>query len=418
MRSAWLVSIGFLACAAGVAALAPQAPCRVYDPDPQHPWNRLHSALFMRVGPDGRVYGEDRLDPLYWETTRHLLTGDSHHTALQTLDEFLSGHGERLIRDPLKRAFLQHDLWALFDWTTGDFGGERYALPRRELQSRLATLMRRLALSPQEIAALPQNYPPAQAGDSLPTLPRGLFDPHGEWVSVSTVSGDGVAPQHRADFGGRSVFQVWLRLPEGRAQAISYLQHLRAEALVLSPALPQFPPGTEWALVRRMCLIDTRGEIECTALVESIQLRRYEAVPAGSRFTLRDRQQHESAQQVFEFQAERARGGDLREVRAGERDFFQFRSAGGDPFEERRAAHRTPAFRESQGDVLGSCPRCHSGGPGIYSVQSFARVAGNPEWLRPPELIESDGDRETAATESWKRQQYDFGLLQGLWAGR
>jgi hypothetical protein len=30
---------------------------------------------------------------------------------LAVLDEFISTHGERLVRDPLKRAWLQRDLW-------------------------------------------------------------------------------------------------------------------------------------------------------------------------------------------------------------------------------------------------------------------------------------------------------------------
>jgi hypothetical protein len=47
-----------------------------------------------------------------------LTTGDSHAAGLAMLDEFLDENGESLIEDPLKRAMLQLDLWALFDWTT------------------------------------------------------------------------------------------------------------------------------------------------------------------------------------------------------------------------------------------------------------------------------------------------------------
>lgn len=34
-------------------------------------------------------------------------------------EEFIVTHGERLIDDPLKRAFLQRDLWAVFDHLVG-----------------------------------------------------------------------------------------------------------------------------------------------------------------------------------------------------------------------------------------------------------------------------------------------------------
>ena len=36
----------------------------VYHPDPEHLWNRLYEALFVRVGPDGGTYGHDRFEPL------------------------------------------------------------------------------------------------------------------------------------------------------------------------------------------------------------------------------------------------------------------------------------------------------------------------------------------------------------------
>jgi len=103
---------------------------------------------------------------LVWSSTRHLLEGDSHRRALRVLDEFLSRHGERLIRDPLERAFLQHDLWVLFDWSTlmARSGGEQCRRATTELQSRLAVVIRRLALTASEIASLPDNYRRAQAG--------------------------------------------------------------------------------------------------------------------------------------------------------------------------------------------------------------------------------------------------------------
>jgi len=45
----------------------------LYHADPEHLWNRLHEALFVRVGPDGRTYGQDRLEPLLWRGSKHLL---------------------------------------------------------------------------------------------------------------------------------------------------------------------------------------------------------------------------------------------------------------------------------------------------------------------------------------------------------
>ena len=114
-----LVALGVwrgLDCPTGTAG--PPAPSAglaqvtIYDPDPQHLWNRLHRALWVRTGRDGKEYGHDRLDPLLWSETKHLLQGNSHEQAVAVLDEFLAEHGEKLVKDPLKRAILQRDLWA------------------------------------------------------------------------------------------------------------------------------------------------------------------------------------------------------------------------------------------------------------------------------------------------------------------
>ena len=53
----------------------------LYHADPEHLWNRLHEALFVRVGPDGRVYGQDRLEPLLWAKSKHLLEERSNRQA-------------------------------------------------------------------------------------------------------------------------------------------------------------------------------------------------------------------------------------------------------------------------------------------------------------------------------------------------
>jgi hypothetical protein len=125
----------------------------LYDPNPAHIWNRLYDALLIREGPTGAKYGADSLDPLLWPQTKHLLAQPSHERALRVLDEFLQIHAENLIQDPVKRATLRHDLWAVFDWSvyrsSEEEGGTSYDKERRELQIRLAEVLRRLALTPE-----------------------------------------------------------------------------------------------------------------------------------------------------------------------------------------------------------------------------------------------------------------------------
>ena len=44
----------------------------VYDPNPHHLWNRLNETLFDRTAQDGKKYGLDELDILYWRTNQPL----------------------------------------------------------------------------------------------------------------------------------------------------------------------------------------------------------------------------------------------------------------------------------------------------------------------------------------------------------
>src|SRR5262249_31736711 len=48
----------------------------------------------------------------------------------------------------------------------------------------------------------------------------------------------------------------------------------------LNPDLPQFPVGTQVALLRQMMLIDDRGAVEASPITESLQTRVYRAITA------------------------------------------------------------------------------------------------------------------------------------------
>ena len=64
--------------AAGADQTKPVSPSNpfkvaVYDADPEHLWNRLYAALYVRTTDDGQPYGQDELDPLLWEDSTYLL---------------------------------------------------------------------------------------------------------------------------------------------------------------------------------------------------------------------------------------------------------------------------------------------------------------------------------------------------------
>jgi hypothetical protein len=399
----------------------------LYDPDPNHVWNRLYRSLYGRVASDGREYGYDEIDPLLWYGTRYLLINPANQQAVTILDEFLSTHAERKIRDPLKRAVLQRDLWAIFDWTV--------AVPsdtpeKLNLQIKLVRVMKELALSPDEIATL-ANHKKAVDSKAFATaydpntreqafLPPDLFDPKGSWVSLGSAEGLPVASAHVNGFSGRSVFLVLIRLPGGRDATLKYLQKLseiptlkfRVDHTELNtklwipdpgarlsvrgnPNLPQFPSGTELALVREAVLIDSQGNFRPTNIIESVQIRVHRIVPSEiPRTFFGGASETHVNMDTFEFKLSRPRlfageSGGLRPVLPGETEFAIFSSHGID-WESKVA--------------LTGCASCHPG-PGIYSVRS-----------RGGDVIPaSDPSNEANQTKRWKSSQYDWGLLRGFW---
>ena len=423
----------------------------LYDPRPDHIWNRVYRQLYVRVAADGKEFGYDALDPLLWSSTKYLISGQSHQQAVGLLDRFLSSHAENLIADPLKRALFQRDLWAVFDWLSQS---AIHQSEREELQARLALMIQRLALTPEQLKHLPDNYNAAVQGKSFPAqyqaansdapfLPAELLRTGGPWVEIGVANNRinvpitqdrPTAPAHLADmaFAGRSVFLVFMHLPEGHEATIAYLQRLkefpqpwvyntersRPDQVLPNPDLPQFPAGTELALVRRMVLIDNQGHLTPTPITESVQIRVYRSVPSGTR---RNPDAARESQKGFEFRLSRRKlfageAGGLRPVLSDEKEFDVFRSHGIDEFEISMQSGGG-SLERSQVVVLDHCAVCHVA-PGIHSVLSYSVQRFEPASLRPYVLIEARIANDEGFTTSWKRRQYEWGLLTGLWQAR
>lgn len=411
----------------------------IYDANPTHVWNRLYAALLIREDQTGATYGADALDPLLWSETRHLLTGSSHQGALSILDEFLRRHGETQIRDPLKRALLQRNLWAVFDWSAVN-GGD-HAAERRELQIRLVEVLRRLALSSKEIKALPDNYAQAVASGAFAKeydpanperafLPPDLFQPRGPWVCIRGDR-EPVAEMHVGAVSGRSRFFVFVRLPQGRKATLDYFQALWnvSEPWVagqmdlargdLNPNLPQFPVGTEAAFVRQMTLFDRNGNLVPTPITESVQIRVYRTIPPsrGHNITANDQAAARMEQGFYEVRLSQSQlfagqAGGLRAVARAEKEFPVFQTQGMDEFEF--SAKRHASVQEY--GIIDRCAGCHSA-PGINSLQSRRH-------LLKPNRAQVDPDPpydslwwECENTLAWKANHYDWGLLKGYWQG-
>jgi hypothetical protein len=131
---------------------------------------------------------------------------------------------------------LQHDLWAVFDWLVKreNNSGDKPQKEISELEARLATAIHQVALTREQIAALPDNYAAAVAAKTFPSqfeagqgsyLPKDLFAPDGPWICLER-NGDLSAPVHTRSFGGRSAFMIFLRLPDGRKATLDYMERL------------------------------------------------------------------------------------------------------------------------------------------------------------------------------------------------
>jgi hypothetical protein len=254
----------------------------IYDPDPKHLWNRVFREFYRRVAVNGQEYGADELDPLLWFDTTYLLNGTSYQQALQVLDEFLVTHADDLVREPLKRAMFQHDLWAVFDWAVSQ--PEPYSSERQALAKCLAQIIRRVALSKEEILSLPDNYALEIKAKTFPTdvsvdnpetafLPIDIFQPDSAWLPVGREGGP-IAMTHTESFPffGRSVFMVYFRSSGGRGATLDYI-----DALNTNPS-HALTIDSDVALVRRMLLVDDQGNLILAPLVESIQIRNFSPV--------------------------------------------------------------------------------------------------------------------------------------------
>jgi hypothetical protein len=416
-------------------------PPALFHPDPRHVSNRLYLQLHVRTEPGGKESGFDALDPLLWSETNYLLIGNSHKRALELADEFLRTHAERQITDAAKRAILQRDLWAVFDWA--DQQDKLHQAERRELMARLAPIVRRLALSADELAALPDTYARALQNHEFPEaydpatpnqafLPPDLFDPSGPWVCLGAPDHDLAAPLHDSSFIARSVFLVFARLPGGRDATLAYFKQLAEMKMPLfvrmqepgwpqpmevwNPQVPQFSGGTEFALVREMVLPDREGHLLLTPVTESVQVRHYTDIPRVSPMASRDVALARRFQAPSEIELSRRllfseHHSGLRGVTASDDPFLIFpaMSHGFDDFE-----HPRMNVRPLSPFVV--CTSCHLG-PGIQSMMSFS-FRGNPNQgpVLSPRLAETTPRGETQKVMEWAQTQEKWKDLLRLWS--
>lgn len=299
----------------------PAQPASIYDPDPNHLWNRLFVTFYRQkvssyvAGQMGKTVtnwvGPDVLDPPLGYHPRFLLDDEPFAKCDAILDEFLNQQGAKLIHDPLKRALLQRDLWAVFDvLAEADFFPRTNSIGtgtppttsqeqhRIVLERKIAQVIRSLALSRAEIESLPDTYSAAVRSDpfsgkqksSYNFLPPDLFATNSTWFEIQP----GDRPlDHTFMVGGRSVFRAFVKSPAGFTNALgdhirdlerwrlqdrawAQLQQTnRAAARKTEPQRPsgKLPFGTQLLLLREMICLDENLQMVPTHVVESVQFR-------------------------------------------------------------------------------------------------------------------------------------------------
>lgn len=304
-------------------SLKTSEPLPIYDEDAPHLWNRLFAAFYTRTSNlasnDGgrlieRIEGGDYIDFLAWGGSEYWSRATTTERMNTLLDEFLEEGGTDLVEMPLKRALLQRDLWAAYDFLAGQnirrIGPFEVRQRRDEICQKLARVIESLALPGVAIETLPDNYAAAvrcgafAAQQDFATnndyLPPDLLTKPDQWVEVDFHQPnihedlyDRFLTLHARAYAGRSYFRIFYRFPGGRDSLIEYLKRLDKEGvdwrqaaqdgfILLTDGAPQIPVGTEVALVQFMMILDDHLEPTPTKIIESIRHRTYRNVDGSS----------------------------------------------------------------------------------------------------------------------------------------
>lgn len=240
-----------------------------------------------------------KYDITRWPLERPLgeITGPG--TAL-LLERFAKKPEDLGLKGPVERALLGRLVWALFDaevrsWREVDpkvLNPVGYRPPPvKPIQDRptrileaAGRLMKVLALTEDEIQALPDTYArtvksgvyPAKFDPGKPDgpfLPVDLWDPEGPWLPLGNSKEFPLAVRHTRYFDGRSTFQIFLLVPEGRDAGKKVLGTMSRWAGQDPNAAPAIPPGTQVAIVEHLVIPTPEGKLVVSPLAETIEFR-------------------------------------------------------------------------------------------------------------------------------------------------
>ncbi len=286
------------------AALLDAAPEAIYSADPNDSWNRIFYFLFSRrvetrvsdQFPEGAPFvdgistrtferneiGDRAIDPLYPSHfvitgSRLVLTEPAYSEFRKALQQALD---ENAPRSAVARALMQSDLWGAHDTLFFPFlpaDEKELGAHRLEALDLISRLMRKIALTPEEIRSLPNNYSAAARADLPPgvfvdVLPK-VFDKDSGWIEVLWFH----PRMHDVAAGFRRTSRVFLKLSHPQPNLQKFLDGMpdRAESDPINGL-------NGVALVTQLLLVDSKGKVEPTALTSEVEVRIFKPRVVGT----------------------------------------------------------------------------------------------------------------------------------------
>lgn len=246
--------------------------------DAADPYDALYDVIMVRKDSDGKAYSTNEVGPLIYGRSKFPFDNETFPRLTAAMERFnalsqvqIGSYGT------VKRALLQRHLWVVFDATIpNDYKPPTHLERRRATQKMLATLIGRVALTKDDILALPdtraatlksggfpQEHDPSD--HFKPFLPADLYAKDSSWVCLGKA-GNPDTDHARID-RRRSAFFQFVRLPAGREETLKYIKKLNDREA--------FPVGTQFALIDQAFLISDQGELVLSPVINSIQLRAY-----------------------------------------------------------------------------------------------------------------------------------------------
>lgn len=286
---------------AAVSVRLAEAPEKIYSDNPNDSWNRIFYYLFsrrvtahlssefpeaapfeklsdsdfdfMHLERSTRTFerveiGDRAIDPLYPsflrdDGIRTVLKGAAYADFRKAL---LDGLADTSPHDAMARAMMQSDLWSAYDIVSRyrhyeQQGQSELAQHRLEALALLGQLVQKVALTPEEIRALPDNYAMARTKYELPDL----FGESG-WVEVQWFP----HRLHDAAADYRRVTRVFLKPARPPKDTQKFLNDFRAVTKPVTERLEGV------ALVIQPLLVNTHGEAEPAKIVMDVQFRMFQ----------------------------------------------------------------------------------------------------------------------------------------------